>query len=383
MDVTLAITEDPSKGEDSYSEFLGRFWWVEDVAEERDYDLLIETTAGPYRWDAHSTGDPCYLERIPWQSPKIFTSQAAHFPQEVLLKIAKRTRELIWEHGRNATVKLTDPEGTDVSWTLWEEYFENSPEGTDILQEIWDEYYDGLYNLPLRESSLANLENHVSIKAWPPVLEKDDASGVVPSTLGHHSRPYPQIKIHLEDSQITEIEGGGKKGDRMRDLLERTNDVKYPDFPREGMWWFWEYSIGTNPKVFRPRDFMMKSEPGTLVERLRSGIVHCGIGTLSPTYSEDWADENDEVYGHVDNHMNFPTLELHTENDKVVTLIEKGHLTVLDDAEVREVAAKHGDPDELLHEDWIPPLPGVNMEGDYEEYAAEPSRFLEAYVPNG
>ena len=33
---------------------------------------------------------------------------------------------------------------------------------------------------------------------------------------------------------------------------------------------------------------------------------------------------------------------------------QRGHLTVLDDPEVRRVAAKYGDPDELLREDWIP-----------------------------
>jgi hypothetical protein len=31
-----------------------------------------------------------------------------------------------------------------------------------------------------------------------------------------------------------------------------------------------------------------------------------------------------------------------------------GRLTVLDDPEVRRVAAQHGAPDELLSEDWIP-----------------------------
>jgi hypothetical protein len=35
-------------------------------------------------------------------------------------------------------------------------------------------------------------------------------------------------------------------------------------------------------------------------------------------------------------------------------LVDRGHLTVLDDPEVRRVAAKYGDPDELLREDWIP-----------------------------
>lgn len=95
-------------------------------------------------------------------------------------------------------------------------------------------------------------------------------------------------------------------------LHERTKDVQYPDYPHPGLFWLWEVSIGTNPKVFRPRNIMMKSEPGTLTERLRSGIIHVGTGTLSTTYSESWAADEGVPYGHVDQHLNFLTLELTT-----------------------------------------------------------------------
>jgi hypothetical protein len=35
-------------------------------------------------------------------------------------------------------------------------------------------------------------------------------------------------------------------------------------------------------------------------------------------------------------------------------VVEDGHLMALDAPEVREIAAKYGDPDDLLAEDWIP-----------------------------
>ena len=35
-------------------------------------------------------------------------------------------------------------------------------------------------------------------------------------------------------------------------------------------------------------------------------------------------------------------------------VIREGHLTSLDDPEVRRIAQKHGEPDEILLEDWIP-----------------------------
>jgi hypothetical protein len=54
-------------------------------------------------------------------------------------------------------------------------------------------------------------------------------------------------------------------------------------------------------------------------------------------------------------------------------LIEDGHLKALDDPGVRKVAAKYGDPDAILSEDWIPAIPGINMEGDYwQDYANDP-----------
>ena len=37
------------------------------------------------------------------------------------------------------------------------------------------------------------------------------------------------------------------------------------------------------------------------------------------------------------------------------------------------LTSKFGDPDELLNEDWIPAIPGLNMDGDYwRDYAPDP-----------
>ena len=48
----------------------------------------------------------------------------------------------------------------------------------------------------------------------------------------------------------------------------------------------------------------------------------------------------------------------------------------LDDPEVRQLAAKFGDPDEMLREEFIPGIPGINMEGDYmRDYATNPREF--------
>jgi hypothetical protein len=40
------------------------------------------------------------------------------------------------------------------------------------------------------------------------------------------------------------------------------------------------------------------------------------------------------------------------------------------------LAAKYGDPDEILREEFIPGIPAINMEGDYmRDYATNPREF--------
>jgi hypothetical protein len=43
---------------------------------------------------------------------------------------------------------------------------------------------------------------------------------------------------------------------------------------------------------------------------------------------------------------------------------------------VRDLAATFGDPDQLLHDDWIPDIPGITVPGSYADYAADPARFV-------
>ena len=57
---------------------------------------------------------------------------------------------------------------------------------------------------------------------------------------------------------------------------------------------------------------------------------------------------------HYHQYFYFLTYDVITRDGRRVRLLDKGHLTMLDDPEVRAFAAKFGDPDELLAEDWIP-----------------------------
>jgi hypothetical protein len=73
----------------------------------------------------------------------------------------------------------------------------------------------------------------------------------------------------------------------------------------------------------------------------------------------------------------FATFEGKTQDGARLKVIDKGRLTALDDPEIRKVASRYGNPDDLLQEIWIPALPGVNVEGDYlRDYGRSPFEWI-------
>jgi hypothetical protein len=76
-------------------------------------------------------------------------------------------------------------------------------------------------------------------------------------------------------------------------------------------------------------------------------------------------------------HNYFITLVITTADGRKLTVVNKGRLTALDDPKIRLVAAKYGNPDELLKENWIPAIPGINIPGDYmRDYGNDPAAYV-------
>ena len=222
------------------------------------------------------------------------------------------------------------------------------------------------------------MRSHGHLHGHPPqpILPQEDATGVIAGTTSHFARPFPRIRLHFAGGRLEAVEGGGRYGDAWRDLLAATKGNQYPCFPRPGLFWLWELAIGTNPRIRRPSDIHLLSSGGFEWERRRSGVIHAGIGTRWRGPEEVWAGERGITYGHLHVHLLFPTYALTTATGESVTVIDHGRLTALDDAEVREVARRYGDPDVLLREDWVPAVPGITAPGSYEDYARDPVRHL-------
>lgn len=325
--------------------------WIEDLAEKNKYDLLITGKAYiPYTSYRY--------EGFPWLTKEQFVSKATTYPRELHLLINNKAWEMIWEKGRGGKVHLTDPEGTDLTYDLWEEYFSlNRPPGALVL----------FGPSPL----LGHLMAHPS---W--LLPKGNAEGTISGSTSHYSRPFPQIRVHIEGGHVIKVEGGGRYGEAWRELLEETRNIRYLHFPGPGLFWLWELAIGTNVKICRPSNIKLLSSGGTEWERIRSGVIHCGMGTSWRQRAETLAGEQGLPYGHLHVHLLFPTLEITTKRGEKIKVIDRGRLTTLDDLEVTKVAAKYGDPDELLKEDWIPKIPGINASGSYQEFAKDPASYM-------
>ena len=54
-----------------------------------------------------------------------------------------------------------------------------------------------------------------------------------------------------------------------------------------------------------------------------------------------------------------------------VDAVEKGELTSLKSPEIRALASRYGEPNDVLSDDWAPYLPGINAPGRYEDYAKD------------
>jgi hypothetical protein len=322
--------------------------WIEELAAREGYDLLVHGKGGGIPNTKHR------YEAMPWLQVAHFASEATVYPRDLHTLINLTTWNAFFDKGRGGRVHITDPEGTDFRYTLFPEYFDGTRRG--YTETPW--------------------WGHILGHGPTPILPKEDASGVVCGTTSHFQKPFPRIRLTLENGRLEKVEGGAAYGDSWRALHEESKDTQYPCFPRPGLFWLWEVAIGTNPKIRRPPNIHLLSSGGFEWERRRSGIIHIGLGTRWRGAEEVWAGERGILYGHLHAHLFFPTLVIEPLQGREIVVVERGHLTSLDDPKVRDLAAKYGDPDRILRAEWSPGIPGIDAPGSYDDYAREPSRYI-------
>ncbi|MEO1192316.1 MAG: hypothetical protein AAFY02_11200 [Pseudomonadota bacterium] len=332
----------------------------EEAAAKQQYDKIFMGYGGPVLTDTHVK-----IQRMPFITPEILASPAHTMPAELLTAIDRWT----WDRVRTTKrARITDPEGTDITFTNHDGYWDQKREfyNADLVNSTWqgNSKFGATY-----------LPGHITGRPWIYLKGKEDGNGIIAGTTNHIA-PCDWTQLVVENSKITQINAGGEFGDKLRDVMEKTKHLEYPGFPGKGLLYWWEASIGTNPHIHRPRKDFPSGFVNCLYERVRSGVIHMGFGTIISSMDERRAARMGHLVGHWHLHLYFPTYSLEREGDNEL-LIENGRLLALDDPKIRKLAANYGDPELWLDESWNPAVPGLNMPGDYQQhYAADPLKWV-------
>ncbi len=310
-------------------------------------------------------------------------SRLTSYPSDVWLLTEEQAMEPLAYVDR---LEITDPEGTNV----WADV-------TEDMAQRWVKgaYQRGhLYLFPNQASGrfgYSVIDYPALQSQWIPREPMTLINGVIAGTNGHGGF-FPRMEVEYRDGYIREVRGGGPYGETLRLFLTypMINEVLYPYHEHKGFWYLYEIAAGTHPKWFRNPDVM---EDGSLSpERNRSGVVHWGQGLRlwhdpdAPVESPSWLKITAQYNLPRDHgfhiHSYFLTYRVHLRNtQKWIHLIERGHLKSLDSPEARALASRYGDPAEILAEDWIPELPGINAAGDYRrDYAPDPWKYSKRVI---
>jgi hypothetical protein len=279
-------------------------------------------------------------------------------------------------------VEAKDPEGLD----LWADI-------TDDMAQRWaaGAYQRGhLYMFPNQATGRFGY-SFVSYPAfqakWLPREPISRANGTIAGTQGHGGF-FPRWEITFTNGFISDVKGGGAQGEALKEFVkwDKLNNLTYPYHNQPGFWYLYEIAFGSHPKAFRHPIPLLKTG-STSPDRVRSGVIHWGLGIRlwhdpdAPTESKTWrefSEKNNVPFDHGwHTHTYFTTYKVRLRNaNKWVNLLDKGHMTTLDNPEVRALASRYGDPNYLLTEDWIPEVPGINAPGDYlKDYAPNPGKY--------
>jgi len=311
-----------------------------------------------------------------WTTPELLASVGTVYPGEIMDLIDAKA----WAIIRNAEwVEITDLQGSEASFTWHPEWWEII-EGTHPTIKV-PGYESTFGSLRPGRSEYADFAGHIGGAPRYGAIEQTDFKGYLTGEIAQLGL-VPIMTLWHDRGELTRIDGGNYYGDMWREALNLTRDIQYPGYPRPGTGWMMEFAFGTNPKIIGPMEVEeLKGDPQRDPAKIswgfprdREGALHAGYGTLGASW---WGMLMDMPVNHFHLHLMFTTYIVHTRDGQSVKLVDRGHFTVIDDPEVRALAAKYGDPDKVLKTDWVP---GMTEDGkliapksrmvSYEEFIA-------------
>jgi len=377
-------TEDADTGASATADYKGRFAIGDAI---KDFLTKHSDVRGVFWGAGGSTG--LRRQLYPMQDKFLGTfvtdniynlqSQMSTYPGDVWQLAEEQLLEPLVYIDR---VEVTDPEGTNLHADITEEMAQRWAAGA---------YQRGhLYMFPNQATGRFGY----SFVNYPAFQQKWLArepiariEGVLAGTQGHGGF-FPRWEIFFKNGFISGVKGGGAQGEALNEFLHYPglNELTFPYHNQPGYWYLYEIAFGSHPKSFR-HPGVMAATGNTSPERVRSGVIHWGLGIRlwhdpdAPTESKKWREFTEEHNVAFDHGWHtqtyFTTYKVRLRNaNKWVNLLDKGHMTSLDNPEVRALASRYGDPNYLLTEDWIPEVPGINAPGDYlKDYAPNPGKY--------
>lgn len=225
-------------------------------------------------------------------------SEAARFPAPIIAKIFEKVHE-IW--GRAKTIHITAENGTDITGKIVSKFF-----------------VGGLPHFPMQEGEFLAFGGAMGIYGMWPGGEAGDANGVMYFDAAHMfvGQLEVPLKYVIKKGRVVEVDGG-KEAEHFRHIIETIPNADH----------LAEWMIGLNPKAR-----IILDEDVTHVEAHRhAGSLHTAIGNSKVLGGNVYANV------HLDNFIIAPTMTF----DGTV-LVDKGHLLVLDDPEVQDMAKEYG-----------------------------------------
>jgi len=295
-----------------------------------------------------------------------FLSRAWTYPDELEIEIE---RIIIDALGKAACVRITDPEGTHLEFSL-------TPEESRRWQMT--SWLSGHIYLDPHQATGEECAVVPVSRTYPPIPPR--INGVLAGTANHMGF-MPRMALFFENGRLVQVSGGGRYGEMIRELMDRYRQVRWPGYAEKGFFWFCDCVLCTVVKSFRHTSDLFHSywRMPNIGERNRAGVFHMGIGSRrhGDRYMR-YAAKHRLPTGHIHVHSYFATFEIKLHHsDYWYKIVDKGKITALSDPKIRALAVKYGDPDRLLAYDWVPPMPGINCEGDYlKDYADDPIGYL-------
>lgn len=309
-------------------------------------------------------------------------SEIGAFPADVWQLVEEKTLEPLAHVDQ---IHVTDPEGTDISADV-----------NEIQAKRWAQgsYQRGhLYMFPNQATGrfgYSVVDYPAFQKEWlarEPVVK---ANGVIAGT-HNHTGMYPRWEVTFKNGYIAGVKGGGTYGEILHEFLKYpgTQELVYPFHNSPGFWYLYEAAFGTHPKYFRNPKEMMEGSLGP--DRLHAGVIHWGLGIRlwhdpdGPVESKSWLDftaKHNVPRDHsFHTHTYFSTYKVRIRGaNRWVDILDGGRMTSLDDAEVKALASRYGNPARVLDDDWIIDMPGINAPGKYDDYAKDPWKYEKAVV---